>query len=324
MRSTRRFLPPLAVLAAAVLLAGCGERVEVPPAHIGKVLTKNGYKPDNVPPSKFRLEACLWYCDKLILAELSDSGMKESFKLFMPKDQLNMSFDIRFTMSIRNDRESIDSLFARIPAVTSCKSPDIADPESCNDLDASGIIPSLKVYRIYGQPVLREVVRTVIAKYEINEVASSREVINAEVYKEVSAALQGTPIAVKRLAFADIQFPKVIVDAKEAAKKRETEIQKAEADKQIMLVTMQTKLERAKADRAVRREQALAAQEENAIFSKSVTDEYLKYKHLEVLATLAGNPNAVFVPYSALDNLGLSQRIFNPALSPTRNPAPEQ
>ena len=292
------------ILLAALALAACGDQVTVPPAHVGKVLTKNGYQPDNYPPSKFRLPACFAYCDALILAELSDTGMKEPFQLFMPKDQLNMAFDIRFTMSIRNTEKAIDSIFARIPPATS--------DEAREGYRAHGIISSHKVYVTYGQPILREVIRTIVAKYSINEVASSREALNAEVYAAVAKALEGTPIAVKRLAFADIQFPDVIVKAKEAAAERRAAIQQAEADKQVMLVNMQTRLEQAKADRAVRRENALAAKEENAIYAESVTDKYLQYRTLEVLEKLAESPNAVFVPVQALDTVGMSNRIFNP------------
>lgn len=301
---TRKILATFMMIAMVPLLAGCiGERVEVPPAHIGKVLTKNGYKPDNYAPSKFRLDMCIFYCDKLVLAELSDRGMKESFRLFMPRDQLNMQFDIRFTMSLRDDPKSIDTMFARIP------------PQDASGHSAHGLISSAAVYHTYGQPILREVIRTVVAKYEINEVASSREAINAEIYEAVSEALKGTPISVKRLAFADIQFPEVIVQAKIKAAERRAAIQQAEAEKQVVLVNMQTQLEQAQADRAIRRERALAAQEENQIFAESVTDKYLAYKNLEVLSKMAENPNTVFVPYEALDALGLSNRVFNPSVS---------
>ena len=271
-----------------------GERVEVPPAHKGKVLTRNGFKPETVPPSKFRLDACWTYCDRLVIAEMSDTGMKETFRLFMPKDQLNMAFDIRFTMSLRDEETTVDTIFARIP-------------------DDGGKIPALKVYKTYGQPVLREVIRTTVAKYSINEVASSREKLNAEIYAAVRKHLKGTPISVTRLAFADIQFPKVIVEAKIAAAKRRAEIQQAEADKQVILVQTQTQLEQAKANRAVRREKALAAKEENEIAAASVTPAYLQYKQLEVLSRLAENPNAVFVPFDALGTVGLSQRVFQKA-----------
>lgn len=287
----------IAITLTAFVLAACGEAVEVPPAYVGKILTKNGFKPETVPPSKFRLGPCFWYCDKLVLAEMSDKGMEESFRLFMPKDQLNVAFDVRFTMSLRQDAAMVDSVYNRIPARTS----------------DGGVkfIPAADVYETYGKPVIREVVRTVVAKYGINEVASSREAINSQIYDSVTEALQGLPIAVKRLALADVQFPDVIVKAKELAAERRAAIQQAEAEKQVTLVKMQAQLEQARAERAIRREKAEAAKEENKIFSESVTDEYLKYKTLEVLETLANNPNTVFVPYEALDTLGLSQRVFH-------------
>ena len=35
----------IALIAASVaLLAACGQRVEVPPAHVGKIMTKDGYQ----------------------------------------------------------------------------------------------------------------------------------------------------------------------------------------------------------------------------------------------------------------------------------------
>lgn len=286
----------LSILAACVFLAACGSKVEVPPAYAGKVLTKNGYKPDIIPPSKFRLDACWWYCDELIVVELSDSGLKESFQLFMPKDELNMTFDIHFTMSLRNDKKSINSMYARVP------------PERIKGWQ---VIGAKRVYNTYGKPILRNLIRKVVANYTISEIMSSREKINAELYAEISAALEGTPISVKVLAFGNIQPPKVIVDAKVRAAERRAAIQQAEANKQVVLVNMQTELEKAKAQRGVRRERALAAKEENRIFSESVTDNYLKYKSLEVLEAMAKNSNTVFVPYGALDTLGLSQRIFS-------------
>jgi len=293
---TLRTMLTLGAVSLAVALGACGERVEVPPAHKGKILTKNGYKPETVPPSKFRLDACWAYCDRLILVEASDVGIEEQFRLFMPKDQLNMSFDIRFTLSVRDDQQAIDSIFARIPP----------------DIDRGGYlkIATTKIYQTYGQPVMREVIRTVIANYTINEIASSRDTMNAELVSAVTKALQSTPLTVKRLALADVQFPDVITKQKEAAAQRRIEIEQEEANKQIALVKLQTELEQAKMRRAIRRERAEAAREENAIFAESVTEKYLAYKKLEVLEAMAKNPNTVFVPYSALDEVGMSQRIF--------------
>ena len=278
-------------------LTACGQAVEVPPAHKGKVLTRNGYSPEIIPPSRFRLPFCMFYCDKLTLVEVSDIGMTETFKLFMPKDQLNMSFDIRFTMSINSDEKSLSSVFAKMSPTTISGG-------------AHYKVHANSIYVTYGQPIIRERIRSVVAKYTINEVASSRETINKEVYEAVNKSLIGVPISVKRLAFADLQFPDIIVKAKEAAAERNISIEKEKADKKIALIRLETDFEKAKKERAVRRERAEAAREENKIFSESVTDKYLKYKTLEVLEKMAENQNAVFVPVEALGTIGLSQKVF--------------
>ena len=43
---------------------------------------------------------CVTYCDSLILLEMADRSKTETFKLFMPKDQLNMKFDVRMTVAV--------------------------------------------------------------------------------------------------------------------------------------------------------------------------------------------------------------------------------
>jgi hypothetical protein len=202
----------LIVVSLAILgFGGCsfiGKKVQVPPAHVGKVLTKNGYKPDSVPPSVFRLDGCIAYCDALVLLEVSDRPMRESFQLFMPKDQLNMSFDVRMTMSI--SKSQINSIYDRIPP-------------------HKGLIPFDTVYKTYAQPVIRDVVRQVISKYSINEVASSRERISLELFQTVGKALNGAALDIKRFGLADVQFPSVITTAKENAAKRREEIEQERA-----------------------------------------------------------------------------------------------
>lgn len=297
----KKLLVALALVVPTFLLTACGEMVEVPPAHMGKILGKNGYQPDVIPPSKFRLDACAAYCDKLVVIETADKGGREAFQLFMPRDQLNMKFDIRFTLAVDADDRNVNAILARV------------SPTADADQRYHNIVTVRQVYETYGKPVLREVVRSVVAQYSINEVASSREKVNAEIYEAVSSALAATPVRVKRIALADVQFPEVITRAKEAAADRRVKIEQKEADKQARMIQLQSDLEAAKASRAIAREKALAAKEENEIAAQSVTPEYLQYKTLDVLEKMAENGNAVFVPVSALDSLGLQQRIFQEA-----------
>ncbi|GAA5442996.1 hypothetical protein Misp06_01172 [Microbulbifer sp. NBRC 101763] len=285
-----RYLSVLGLIASLLLLAACADRVEVPPAHVGKILTKNGYKPEVVPPSKFRLDICIFYCDRLVTMTIADFGHVEKFKVFMPKDQLNMSFDIRMTGAINN--AAIDHVFDRIPPV-------------------NGNISVNHVYGTYAQPVIRDVIRAVVAKYSINEIASSRESLSHELFNEVSKALEGTPIVVKRLGIADVQFPKVITQAKERAAERRELIEQEKAQFEIQKIQMERDLEREKMNRAIAREKAIGQKEVNDLLAKSVTDKYLSYRTLEVLDKMAASNNKVFLPVEALGTIGLQHAVFS-------------
>lgn len=279
----------IAVLSVLFVLVGCGSRVEVPPANVGKILTKNGYAPETVPPSKFRLPACWAYCDRLVLLEASDNSLREMLTVFMPKDKLNITVDIRGTFSIPTQPKTIDSIYDRVVAAPS------------EDSDVS-IITASSVYTTYGQQAVRGVVRSEITKYTISEVMAQREVIGQNIHAAIAAKLKetNTPISISRFELANVQPPAVIVAAQESAKEREIDIQKAEAEAQIELVKAERALEIAKKDRLVEREKALAIAEQNEIAAKSITPQLLAYRKLEtaerIYTALAKSSNVVIVP----------------------------
>ncbi len=283
----------ISILAMPFVLSACnpilGDKVEVPPAHVGKVLTKDGYKPDNVMPSRFRLDRCIAYCDSLILLEMADRGQTEQFKLFMPKDQLNMQFDVRMTVAVAPDK--IENIYQKIA------------PQK-------GRISFESIYNTYARPIIRDEVRQVMAKYSINEVASSRERISDELYTKVAEALDGTALSIKRFGLADVQFPDIITKAKEAAAERREQIEREKAQFEIQKVQLERQLEEAKMKRAIEREKAEATKEVNDILAKSVTDKFLSYRSLEVLEKMAQSENKVFVPMEALGTIGLQQALF--------------
>ena len=56
-----------AVVLFALFLTACGQRVEVPPAHVAKIMTKDGYQEGVIGTSKFRylhagLTVISWLC----------------------------------------------------------------------------------------------------------------------------------------------------------------------------------------------------------------------------------------------------------------------
>lgn len=280
------------------LVVGCGSRVEVPPAHVGKVLTKNGYAPDTISPSKFRLPACFAYCDKLVLLEASDRGFKETMVVFMPVDKLNLTVEVRGTLSIPTQQKYIDMLYSRVTSTPT-------------DDGSVSLIPALKVYETYGQQALRGVVRSEIVKYTIADVLEQREAIGGNIHTAVTEKMQetNTPLLVSRFELAKVEPPAVIINAQQAAKEREIDIQKAEADAEVQLVEAERALEVAKKDRLVERERAEAIAEQNRIAAESITPQVLAYKKLEtaqnIYTALANSSNVVIVPAdsSAFDSI---------------------
>ncbi|PNX46005.1 MAG: hypothetical protein BV459_07310 [Thermoplasmata archaeon M11B2D] len=276
----------------SLTLVACGAKVEVPPAHVGKVLTKNGYAPETITPSKFRLPPCWVYCDKLVLLQANDAGIKEEFELFMPKDKLNLHVEVRGTLSIQSDPKTVDALYSRIVATEDAKT------------DVSTITVS-QIYGVYGQQALRGIVRSELVKYTISEILENRDTVGESIHAALTKKLQEThtPIVVSRFELADIQPPAIIVKAQEAAKKREIDIQTAEANAQVQLVEAERALEVAKKDRLVEREKAEAIAEQNRIAAQSITPQLLAYRRLEVAeriySELAKSNNVVIVPADA-------------------------
>lgn len=286
----RKLVSLLFVFVLLGCCVGCGERVQVPPAHVGKILTKNGYAPETVPPSKFRLPACMAYCDKLVLLEAADKGFSENMVVFMPKDKLNLTVEVRGTLSILTDQKTVESIFDRVTSTVWAEDKSI------------GYIALTQVYKTYGQQAVRGVIRSEIVKHSISDILAQREAIGENIHSTLSAKMKDSsvPILVSRFELANVQPPKVIVEAQQAAKEREIDIQKAEADAQVDMVKAERDLEVAKKTRLVEREKALAIAEQNRIAAKSITPQLLAYRKLEVAeriySDLSKSNNVIIVP----------------------------
>lgn len=277
----------LPLLAFSFILAGCGERVEVPAAHVGKVMTKDGYKESVYPTSKFRLEPCVMYCDKLVLLNVSDNAFNETMQLFMPKDRLNMSFTLQMTLAVRDS--SYDSIFSRIT------------PTHADGLD---YIPVERVYTTYAQQIIRAEAREFLSQFTISEIASSRESINTELSQRMTETInKRTPFIVRYAGLSDLKYPEIIVQAQENAAQRREMIQQEEAQLEISKVQLERQLQEQRLQRAIDVERAEAEAQVNKILAQSVTPEYLKYRSLNALDKIADSENKVFIPTEMLNTV---------------------
>lgn len=296
----KKLLAPILAVAAALALAGCGSKVEVPPASVGKIMTTAGYKADAIPTSKFRLDVCMpWEaCDKLVTLDISDNSYKESMTLFMPADKLEMAFDVRMTLAVAPDK--YDEMFNRLP------------PTQVNGREYK--IPLSKAYTVYAQQIIRTEAREYLAQFSIAEIASNREAINAALSEKLTAAIKKrTPFQVQYIALANAQYPEIITQAQERAAERREQIQQEEAQLEISKVQLERQLQEQKMRRAIDLERAQAEAEVNRILADSITPEYITYRSLDALDKIATSDNKVFVPSEMLQSLAGQVAVGNAA-----------
>lgn len=298
-------LSKLLLMFAVIGLTACGEPVEVPPAHVGKLSTESGLQEGIIPPSKFRLEAFCINCDNLILVETSDYAVKEQMKVFIPKDQLNLDVDTRGIFSVSADEQNVEKIFNRITSTSIGTGSNRIRNISMNH-----------VYQIYAQQVIREITRSILAEHTIMEIMSNRDQISTLLFQRVVKELKGTPIKVIRFGLADVQPPMVVINAQEARKKREVEIQRAEADKLVKLKEAEAALEVAIKQQQVDLKEAETQVLVNKKLAEGVNTAFVTQRWLKIMERMANNPDAkVFVlPSQAIGDPALMMSINQQAL----------
>src|SRR5690554_6137157 len=184
----------------AIMLTGCslvlGERVEVPPSHVAKIQTKDGYREGVIPTSRFRLDRCFAYCDRLVTLNVNDYAENEKFSLFMPHDRLTLDFTVRLTLSV--DPKQYDMIFNRVP------------PNGNNHIDLK------RAYQLYAAPIVQSEIRRFMSEYSIGQIASNREAIGAEMMGTIADKLaENTPFVLRYAGLAELNYPDIIVKAQE-------------------------------------------------------------------------------------------------------------
>lgn len=264
--------------ALAALASGCGQPVEVPPASVGKIMTKDGYQDNLIPTSKFRLAPCFAYCDRLVLLETSDKSYTEPLEIFIPEDKLNLRVDVRTTLSV-NPKKTAE-LFSAISPVE-------------KDTHVSAIATDT-VYATYARQIIQAEVREYLSQYSISVIASNNEKINADIRERLSKVLeQRTPFAVRYAGITNITYPKIITNAQESAAERREAIQQEEAQLQISKVKLERELQEARLNRAIEKEKAETEALAQRVLAESVDARVLELRKLEVQRIQAEKWNGV-------------------------------
>lgn len=262
----KRLFSTALIAASALVLAACGSRVEVPPAHVGKIMTKDGYQENTIPTSKFRLPFCIWYCDKLVLMDASDKAKQEALTIFIPEDKLNLDIVMQVTLSI--DPTKAENLFKTIPPT-----------ESNGDI---GLIPWDFIYNTYAKQIVLTETREYLSQYSISEIAGSLEKVNSDLREALSKRIQErTPFTVRYAGITSIKYPDIITQAQENAAERRERIQQEEAQLQISKVTLERELQETRLRRQIELEKAQIEAKSQEIQREVVDDKVLKLRQLE-------------------------------------------
>jgi regulator of protease activity HflC (stomatin/prohibitin superfamily) len=276
----------MVVLIVAMFATGCS-RVTVPPAAKGKVLSASGYSVDVKEPGKYWLP---WW-NNMVILDTSTTVAKEVVDVKM-SDKLDTTFEVRFRTRIMGNDKIINAMF--------------------NDITHEKYQVSVdKVYSIYGRDVVRSTIRSVASKYTAEEIPNNFDKVTQELRTELTKALENSPLEMSNVTIGAIIYPDTITAAINAQAERRLAIETEQNQQAIEMVKRTNELELAEAEYEIRMTRARAIRDENVTTAEGLKPELLQYRQLEVLEKLAENKNAVFVPYEALTNVGLQNRMFS-------------
>lgn len=273
-------------MVAVVALQGCSFEV-IPPAYKGKVLTTSGYNPEILEPGKITL----YGRDELVLMETGTRTVAETITVKM-EDKLDLTFDVKFRTRIGGNEKVLNSMF--------------------NDIQVKDKRVSLQqVYGVYGLDVVQSVSRSVVGKYKTEEVGANFDNITKDLADRLTKAMSNSPLEVSNVTLGNLRYPDVITTAIEKQSERRLAIE-TETNQQAIETTKRTnQLALAQLDRDIELTRARTLRDANSITADGLSPMLLAYKALDVQAEMAKNNSAVFVPYEAMGNTGLSNRIFN-------------
>ncbi len=270
-----KFVKFTVIGALAALLTACGARVEVPPAHVGKIMGKDGYRPGIIGTSKFRLDWCWAYCDKLVLINAGDAAKTENMDIFIPEDKLVLKVAVRTNLTL--NKKGSDALFDALP------------PQASDDDDIA-IIERDLAYNTYAQQIILTETREYLSQYSIAEIASSLEKVNSDLRIRLQKSLESrTPFSVRYVGITNIQYPAIITEAQENAAKRREMIEQENAQKEVDKVKLERQFQEAMLQRKIDVEKARADAESDRTRAAALTPSVIRLRELEIEKIKADN-----------------------------------
>lgn len=284
----------IALAACLLLLSGCTQ--PVPPAHLGKVLTPNGYTPDIHPPGRVSGFGP-FSRDSLILLETGTKTVTEKINVKLA-DKADLTFDVRFRTRIAGSDAVINPMF--------------------NDIvPTDGKVTLEVVYHTYGKMIVRNVARQVMNDYKVDEVHTNYDRISSELAIALSAKFKNIPLDMSDVALGKIVWPAALTAAIDATLTSRAEVAKIEADKKKEIANAKAREAIALAVYAAEIVEAETLRDYNKTIADGISENFLRFKALQVqskmIDAMKANPagNTIYMPYDALGTMGAQMQMFN-------------
>lgn len=281
----------LLAISASVLLTGCsGESVEIPSGNVGKIQTKDGFQEGIRKASKFRLEKCYKFCDRLVTLDVSDSQYGLKFSTFMPKDELTMGYSVDMMLGVKADK--YDMVFTNVPFKAMS--------------ERFGAITQADVYLRYAKPVLNTSIPAIVSNFTIGQVASERTKVNNYLKAKMNEQLKDTPFIVKHVGLVNVEYPAIITKAKERAAERKEQEDIIKQQRELDLLQIETDL---MVDQKRREVEIQKAKTKALIAKQLMTPQYETLLKYETLQAMAQSSNKVIVPTEMLDGIAVQGQV---------------
>lgn len=281
----------MALVMSCAFLAGCsGESVEIPSGNVGKIQTKDGFQKGIRKASKFRLEKCYKFCDRLVTLDVSDGQYGLAFSTYIPKDELTMGYSVEMMLGVKASK--YEMVFTNVPFVA--------------DSDRLGTIKQSDVYKRYARPVLNTEIPAIISNFSIGQIASERSKVNSYLKAKMNEKLADTPFIVKHVGLVKVDYPEIITKAKERAAERKEQEDIIKQQRELDLLQIETDL---MVDQKRREVEIQKAKTKALIARQLMTPQYETLLKYETLKAMAESSNKVIVPTEMLDGIAVQGEV---------------
>ncbi len=291
-----KYAKHLVLALGAGLLVGCGEIVEIPPAHVGKILEKE-YEEETRAPGRFRLDFCMGQvCPRLVIADVSDRTTTETITMIMPHDRLEMTFDLGITYTV--DPTQTDKLFSSLPAAK---------------VDEHNLKISIEsAYNTYGRPIVLSESRNYLAQFTIDDILGRPGEITNGLRDHIRERVESqTVFTINNLGMNKSEPPPVIIERQMNTASHAENLRIEAQEQEIDEIRLERELINASKTRQIDIEKAQANAEVNRIVTESMSPEYERYRMLEILDNFSTSGNTTLVPLGALDSMATQFMIGN-------------